>query len=83
MVLISFKTSHGHGGRCDEKCHSAKEPKCVCICGGKNHGVGLNQAIQNTEKIMTEDLQMTGLEPREKIIYISKLIPKRQGNLFV
>ena len=34
-------------GTCDARCHTAKGPKCKCICGGINHGVGLRQAIEN------------------------------------
>jgi hypothetical protein len=37
--------------RCDEKCYSAKTAKCTCICGGKNHGVGLKQAQDNVHQI--------------------------------
>jgi len=36
-------------GRCAEKCHTAKGKKCKCICGGKNHGVGLAKAIENRQ----------------------------------
>ena len=24
--------------RCDASCHEAREEKCTCICGGRNHG---------------------------------------------
>lgn len=35
-------------GRCDKACYDAATPRCDCICGGRNHGVGLNKAIENT-----------------------------------
>jgi hypothetical protein len=35
-------------GRCDSKCYNAKESGCICICGGINHGVGLERAIEET-----------------------------------
>lgn len=35
-------------GRCDSKCYEAKDSGCSCICGGINHGVGLESAIENT-----------------------------------
>lgn len=35
-------------GRCDARCYDATSPDCDCVCGGKNHGVGLQQAAQNT-----------------------------------
>ena len=31
--------------RCDAKCYKAKGKKCNCICGGHNHGKGINEAI--------------------------------------
>ena len=34
-------------GRCDAKCHTAKGPKCKCVCKGRNHGVGFDQAFRN------------------------------------
>jgi len=45
-------------GRCDARCHTAKGPKCKCICGGINHGVGLKQAIENEGFLtLAEDAQ--------------------------
>lgn len=32
-------------GRCDARCYNAKGKKCNCICGGDNHGKGINNAI--------------------------------------
>lgn len=36
--------------RCDAKCYNAKGDKCTCICGGANHGKGLDQAMANTNE---------------------------------
>lgn len=33
---------------CDVKCYEALEPICDCVCGGRNHGIGLQQAIRLT-----------------------------------
>ena len=45
-------------GRCDAKCYNATGEKCECICGGLNHGAGINKAVENTnelaERWMTE-----------------------------
>ena len=41
-------------GRCDERCYNAKHPKCECICGGRNHGVGLLQALQNNLELIED-----------------------------
>jgi len=32
-------------GRCDARCYNAKGKKCNCVCGGDNHGKGINNAI--------------------------------------
>lgn len=43
-TLIEFRNSQGVIGRCDAKCYQAEQPHCECICGGRNHGAGLDQA---------------------------------------
>lgn len=35
-------------GRCDARCYNAEHPDCACVCGGRNHGVGLSRALDNT-----------------------------------
>lgn len=49
-TLIYVGNSEGCVGRCDAKCYAATHPDCDCICGGKNHGVGLKQAQDNIER---------------------------------
>jgi hypothetical protein len=39
-------------GRCDAKCYDAHEPDCDCICGGRNHGARLVQALENTADLV-------------------------------
>jgi hypothetical protein len=46
-ALIEFRTANGVVGYCDNRCYDAPPPPCVCICNGANHGVGLQQALQN------------------------------------
>lgn len=41
-------------GRCDASCYNAKHEKCVCCCGGKNHGKGHDRAIENTREMVSE-----------------------------
>lgn len=41
-------------GKCDANCYNAMHPGCDCICGGRNHGVGLKQAITNTQEYAEE-----------------------------
>ena len=47
-TLIWAFNSEGCIGRCDARCYDALGPDCHCICGGANHGKGLNAAIENT-----------------------------------
>lgn len=58
-TLISVYNSDGCQGRCDAKCYDAQGETCNCICGGKNHGAGLKQAIENTREMV---LGETGAE---------------------
>jgi hypothetical protein len=50
-TLISYQSSGGDQGRCDAKCYLAEEPDCTCICSGRNHGAGKQQAIDNTREL--------------------------------
>jgi hypothetical protein len=50
-TLIAVYNSEGCVGRCDAKCYQAHEPACNCICRGKNHGAGVQQATRNTEEL--------------------------------
>ncbi|MBA7496224.1 hypothetical protein ES702_06823 [subsurface metagenome] len=47
-TLMTFKTKKNKKGKCNTKCYDAEQPKCVCCCGGRNHGVGFEKAFQNT-----------------------------------
>lgn len=62
-TLIQVKNKDGRlAGRCDAKCYNAKKPTCRCVCGGTNHGVGINRAINNTHdyKEFLNDAQDAG-----------------------
>lgn len=47
-------------GRCDARCHEAKEPECHCICGGAYHGVGSVSAAAGRFDL-TDDEILEGL----------------------
>lgn len=49
MTLIAVYNSEGCAGRCDARCYEATSPDCDCICGGSNHGAGLQKASANTQ----------------------------------
>lgn len=53
-TLIAAYNSDGCIGRCDAKCYNATAPECNCICGGRNHGAGLKQAMENTCELADE-----------------------------
>jgi hypothetical protein len=56
-TAIAVYDSDGLVGRCDATCHNAKEPTCRCICGGRLHGVGAENAVeQNTRDMLGDDL---------------------------
>jgi len=63
-TLIRAYNSEGLVGKCDAACYNAKLPECVCICGGRNHGAGLQQAMANTQALaelwLAEYAQRTG-----------------------
>ncbi|HEY6141578.1 MAG TPA: hypothetical protein VI670_27785 [Thermoanaerobaculia bacterium] len=50
-TLIALYNSDGCVGRCDAKCYNATSGPCDCICGGKNHGAGQQQAEANTREL--------------------------------
>jgi hypothetical protein len=54
MTLIAVYNNDGCVGRCDERCYGATHPDCDCVCGGKNHGVGLSKATDNTQAQFSE-----------------------------
>jgi hypothetical protein len=51
VTLIAQYNSGGCVGRCDASCYEATKPVCKCICGGRNHGVGVTRAVENTHQI--------------------------------
>lgn len=53
-TLIAAYDSSGCVGRCDAKCYNATSHHCDCICGGANHGAGLQQALENTREMVEE-----------------------------
>jgi len=49
VMLMEVHTSRGLIGRCDAKCYNALHGKCICVCNGRNHGVGQKKAMKNTK----------------------------------
>ena len=56
-TAITVHSSSGLVGRCDARCHDAKAESCVCICGGRLHGVGASRALErNTRDLLGDDV---------------------------
>ena len=55
-TLISVRYGSGETRRCDANCYDAKSKKCDCVCGGLNHGAGLEKAAENVREHMKERL---------------------------
>lgn len=55
-TIISVYNSDGLVGRCDARCHEAKEPECHCICGGAYHGVGSKIAMEDRGDLTDDEV---------------------------
>jgi len=49
-IIIRKNKDGAITGRCDARCYNAKGKKCKCVCGGTNHGKGINFAILATSR---------------------------------
>ena len=45
-------------GRCDVRCYDARRLECHCICGGRNHGAGLERALTNTAELVAQHAEL-------------------------
>ena len=56
--LFSFRLRGAPNWRhCGRDCYLQRVGNCHCICGGLNHGVGRQQAINNSKQIIDALLQ--------------------------
>ena len=55
--MIGVYNSDGCVGRCDAKCYDAAHEDCTCICGGMNHGAGIEQAQDNTRELARDQIE--------------------------
>lgn len=49
--------------RCDAKCYEAECVECDCICGGVNHGKGLEKALKSSVQFFNEIVDRGGVLP--------------------
>ena len=66
-TVMSWRSSGGASGRCDARCHGAKLPKCVCMCGGRFHGSanragGVEQAVRDYWEDMVDEAEKKAKE---------------------
>ena len=55
--------------RRDAACYNAAGRYCKCCCGGRNHGVGLDQAVENTQRMFPEIIEeIKAREPGARIV---------------
>ena len=59
-TVLAVHNSDGCVGRCDAKCYNAKGSICKCVCGGANHGAGLNQAVANVAETVEGRMEHLG-----------------------
>ncbi len=66
-TLIVEESSGGRRRRCNATCHGARGKQCLCICGGRYHGMGhtpgaLDQAVAQLARELREAAGQAGLE---------------------
>jgi hypothetical protein len=50
-TLIAVYNYEGCVGRCDARCYDAADEPRECICQGRNHAAGRQEAIDNTPEL--------------------------------
>ena len=65
-TLIKQGKGDRHDRRCDGRCYKGKRDKCACICGGKNHGKGLQTAQAQMIEI-AEELAKNNTDPEVRV----------------
>ncbi|WP_289009066.1 hypothetical protein [uncultured Thermomonospora sp.] len=48
VALLTVRRGNTVVDQCNATCYEASGKVCRCVCGGANHGVGLEQAVVNT-----------------------------------
>lgn len=66
LPTVGPKEHKHEPGECSENCQMAREVKCVCRCGGKNHGAALKRDIKKLD-----DFNGSDEETEQALAYIS------------
>jgi len=56
-VVMEQISSSGKRRQCNSRCHSAKHPKCTCICGGKFHGSARDGTFEQKVEELRKPIQ--------------------------
>jgi len=56
-ALFTIWTNDGRRSACDEPCYNAYDAHCSCVCGGRNHGLGIQRAAQQTARFLPQWVQ--------------------------
>lgn len=57
VALLTYRTGRSVAGRCDAACYGGTDTRCECVCGGQNHGVGFDQAVEQTRELVAAWLE--------------------------
>lgn len=79
-TLILQVSSSGQRRRCDARCYNGQHARCRCVCGGRNHGAGLKQALENMREFVKEGTGLAELfaEGEASAIRDIKVRPKEE-----
>ena len=56
-VVMEQISSDGKRRQSNSRCHSAKRPKCTCICGGKFHGSARDGTFEQKVEELRKPIQ--------------------------
>lgn len=81
MLLLKIQTASGRKHQCDARCYNARPgTKCACqCCGGRNHSIGENKAIENMQAIYAQGSE--GLPAGSEIIKVPSEVMYTQQRL--
>ena len=57
MATLISARGEGWRRRCDGRCHKARRPACVCVCGGRFYGAGPEAAEEAFREAAIEPLE--------------------------
>lgn len=68
-ALLIVRSGNAVVGACGSRCFNADRTRCWCICGGMNHGVGLERATDNTRAHCAEWAARAGADAARPVTF--------------